>query len=255
MSSIKAVLKFIAFVLLCLIIVPTQMLVLFFHSGKGAYILPTLWCTLACKIFGIRFELVGTPNTAHQTLYMGNHLSYLDIPLIGSVLKASFLAKSEVASWPLFGFLAKLQQTSFIERKRTAIAQAKNELDIRLAAGHSLIIFPEGTSTDGQGVYPFKPSLFQLALGENNENLYIQPFTLKLLTANGQKPETQEVRDIYSWHINMDTALGPHLWGFAKTSGAVLRLTFHEPLKASDFTDRKILAKTCHEHVLKGLNK
>jgi 1-acyl-sn-glycerol-3-phosphate acyltransferase len=207
-----------------------------------------------CAIFGIRHQIIGTPNVSHQTLYMSNHLSYLDIPLIGSFLQASFVAKSEVASWPVFGFLSKLQQTAFLERKRTAIVRETNSLQGRIKRGGSLIIFPEGTSTDGQMVLPFKSSLFTLALGEANDALYVQPMTLQVTSVDGRAPRSQDERDLYAWHIAMDTELPVHLWRFAKTSGALIRVTFHPPLQARAYSDRKMLAQTCHMAVMSGLN-
>lgn len=255
MKTAKAALKFIAFALWCAICVPLQMIVLLFDRGNNAYFIPQLWHKGVCMIFGIRYEIVGTPNTGAQTLFMSNHLSYLDIPVIGSILRASFVAKSEVAGWPLFGFLSKLQQTQFIERRRTKIKDERDKIAPVIATGRSLILFPEGTSTDGRSVRNFKPSLFSLAFGHENKDLMVQPMTITVLSADGKTPETQDERDVYAWHIDMDDSIGveTHLWAFAHTSGAKLRITFHQPLKASDFDDRKVLASACHEKVAQGL--
>lgn len=253
MRSVIAGFKLFAFAIIALLVIPTQSTVLLFTKGPGAYHLPRLWHSGVCWIFRIKYETRGHPATDHQTLYMSNHVSYLDIPVIGSILKASFVAKSEVAGWPVFGFLSTLQQTAFMERKRTAIVREAQTLKGRIDAGKSLIIFPEGTSTDGQEVLPFKTSLFSLALPEDRTHLMVQPMTLKLIEVDGRKPATQEDRDIYSWHIKMDTDLPEHLWRFAKSKGAKVRIIFHEPLRAADFEDRKILAKACHDNVSKGL--
>jgi 1-acyl-sn-glycerol-3-phosphate acyltransferase len=230
--------------------------VLFFTKGPVSFILPQIWHSLVCRVFGIRVRIEGTPFTIAQTMYMSNHISYLDIPVIGSVLRCSFVAKKDVQSWPLFGFLSQLQQTQFLDRQRTAIARETNSLATRVGKGHSMIIFAEGTSTDGRTVLPFKSSLFSLAVGgqESNEApLYIQPLTIKVEYVDGKRPETQAERDIYSWHRDMDTDLATHLWGFALHKGADITLIFHEAFKASQFTNRKILAQTCHETVSKGL--
>lgn len=253
MRALKAIIKLLAFFILVIWVIPTQGIVLLFTKGRGSYYLPCLWHRAVCQVFGIRFEIAGQPSTKHQTLYMSNHLSYLDIPMIGSVLKHSFIAKSEVEGWALFGFLSKLQQTAFIQRKSSAARKVKNELQSRITAGESLIVFPEGTSTDGQNVLPFKSSLFSLAFAEEAKDIYVQPITLQLLEVDGKTPKTQKIRDLYAWHIAMDTELAVHLWGFAKTSGAKLRLIFHKPLRASDYQNRKVLAKTCHDNVSKGL--
>jgi 1-acyl-sn-glycerol-3-phosphate acyltransferase len=253
MNTVRGVLKLTIFALMCAVVVPVQGTVLLLTKGPMSYYIPRLWHDTARRVFGIRFEMRGMPSTGQQTLYMCNHLSYLDIPLIGSILKSSFVAKSEVSAWPLFGLLSKLQQTAFIQRRKSAIKKEKDSLQARIARGESLIIFPEGTSTDGQKVLPFKSSLFSLAMIENNHTLFVQPMTLQILSVDERPPENQHDRDLYAWHIDMDTPLHVHLWRFAKTRGATLRLTFHEPLRASDYADRKVLAKTCHDNVSKGL--
>lgn len=255
MRSFKAALKISAFLLWSLALVPLQMLVLLFHKGKGAYAIPFLWENGVRKIFQIRYTAEGTPLRNHQTFYMSNHLSYLDVPLLGSILPASFVAKSEVEKWPVFGFLSKLQQTEFIERRRTAIADEAAKISQKTASGRSLIIFPEGTSSSGYNVKPFKSSLFTLALGPGNDNIYIQPVTISLLKVDGREPASKDERDHYAWPLDLDMELPEHLFRFAKTSGADLRVTFHPPVRARDFTNRKTLANTCYESVSKGLEK
>lgn len=249
MRTLRACFKFLVFAILCLLVIPTQSAVLLFTKGPKAYIIPDLWHKAMRHTFQIKVKVSGTPNKDHQTLYMSNHLSYLDIPMMGSMIKASFLAKSEVSGWAVFGFLATLQQTAFIVRKRSRIAEETNSLQSRIDRGDSLIVFPEGTSTSGFSVAPFKSSLFMLALGEHNENLYIQPITIKVLEVDGKKPATKEEQDVYAWPVDMEMELHHHLWRFAKTSGATIELTFHEPLRARDYDDRKVLAKACHDAV------
>ena len=253
MKKLKASVKFLLFALLTLPIVALQSLLLLIHTGKGAYILPWLWQNAVCLIFRIKVKITGAPYTDKQTIYVSNHISYLDIPVIGSLLRASFVAKKDVASWPVFGFLSTLQQTAFISRDRADATKAKNDLDQMLNDGKSLIIFPEGTSTDGREVVPFKSSLFSIAMKEELTDIYIQPITLKMETVDKKTLETQADRDLYSWHINMDAPLADHLWLFAKSKGAEISLNFHRPVKAHDFENRKTLAKSCYDSVSSGL--
>jgi len=253
MNAVVAGLKMAAFALIVILVIPTQGLFVLLYKGPATYYVPQLWHNCVRLIFGIKYRIEGTPFTDSQTLYISNHLSYLDISTIGSILRASFVAKKDVESWPLFGLLSKLQQTAFISRDRADAAKAKSALVNMIAAGKSLIIFPEGTSTDGRNVLPFKSSLFSLALHGNNENLYIQPVTIALETVDGHEVKTQEDRDLYAWHVDMTTELHHHLWRFAQSKGASLVIKFHPPLKASDYKDRKILAKACHDHVSNGL--
>lgn len=253
MRSFIAVFKLFLFALNCLWVIPTQSLVLLITKGPAAYYLPQLWQKIACFIFGVRVRVHGEINKGHQTLFMSNHISYLDIPAMASVIRASFVAKSEVEGWALFGFLGSLQQTVYIQRQRSKIAKEKNVLLSRIENGDSLIIFPEGTSTSGFEVEPFKSSLFSLAMGDDKTDLYIQPITISVAQIDGQPPSNKEEQDIYAWPRDVDIELHHHLWRFAKTSGAIVDIRFHSALKASEFSDRKTLAKTCHERVSKGL--
>ncbi len=255
MNSLRGIMKILAFAGLCIAVIPTQSLVLLFTQGKKAYILPYWWHSAVRALFGITYEVTGMPALDKQTLFVSNHLSYMDIPLIGSILKNSFVAKSEVREWPLFGFLSTLQRTAFIERKKTQAALQKNALDARLNAGESLIIFPEGTSTDGYNVEPFKSSLFSIVLGTNKENLFIQPMTIILKSVNKTPPQTTKERRLYTWPREDDIDIGAHLWRFAKTKGAHLEIIFHKPIPAKDYKDRKALAKDSCIAVQKPLNK
>lgn len=254
MRSVIASAKFLAMAIWSLSLIPFQLLILAIHRGKWAYELPYLWERGMCRIFGIKVIIEGSPNRDKQTIYMANHLSYLDIPAIASILKASFVAKAEVANWPVFGFLSKMQQTAFIERSRKEVSTQKNALQNMLAEGKSLIIFPEGTSSDGRDVLPFKSSLFSIALGEQalKQDLFVQPVTVSLIHVNGSEPTAQNIRDLYAWHGDM--TLPPHLWQFAKSRGATIKLVFHPPYQAATFDDRKILAGKCHNDVLNGLH-
>ncbi|MEM6261809.1 MAG: lysophospholipid acyltransferase family protein [Bacteroidota bacterium] len=181
MRSAIAVIKIALFFLWSLLCVPPQLVVLLFHRGKKAYLMPWIWHKGVCLIFRIKVQISGKPDQSKQTLYVSNHLSYLDIPAIGMVLRASFVAKKDVKNWPVFGFLSKMQQTAFIDRNRKAAIQEKTSLSGMISDGKSLIIFPEGTSTDGREVLPFKSSLFSLALSDSDKSLCIQPFFISIL--------------------------------------------------------------------------
>lgn len=253
MRSLIAACKMIAFALMCCILVPFQMLVLLITQGRPAYILPHFWAKFTRLIFRIKVITHGKPVSGQQVIYVGNHLSYLDIPVYGSILKGSFVAKKDVESWPVFGFLSKLQQTAFISRDRLDALAMSNALEQKLHTGKNLIIFPEGTSTDGNKIFPFKSSPFSILFKNNIRNIHIQPITVKMLTTNKNEIKTQQDRDLYAWHIDMDTPLHEHLWSFAKDKGAVIELTFHPAVDARAFKDRKALAKHCYDAVCSGL--
>lgn len=251
---ILAAFKLTIFLMFCALVFIVQIPVLLITRGPKSYILPQLWHKAVGFVMGLKIEVDGTPHQDSQTLFVSNHMSYLDIITLGGLIRASFVSKAEVKNWPLIGQLCGLQQTAFIHRKRDEALKHKDSLLSMIADGKSLIVFPEGTTTDGQSVYPFKSSLFSLAL-ENKERLVIQPISLVLLSADGSPPIAQDIRDIYSWHINLDMSFGLHLWLFAKTSGATLKVIFHDPITPSDYEDRKTLAKTCEDIVSKGHQK
>lgn len=253
MKALLMPIKLGGFLVWCLIMVPIQLLIMLLKGGKPAYTTPWLWHKGVCRLFSLTVQTEGTPCTDRQVIFVCNHMSYLDIPVIGSVLKASFVAKGEVANWPVFGFLSKLQQTAFISRSKTSLENDKNALETMLRDGRSMIIFPEGTSTDGRSVVPFKSSLFSIALSEDAlaQDIWLQPMTLSLIAVDQQSPEDQKIRDLYAWHGDMD--LAPHLCAFTKTRGATIKITFHPPVQARALPDRKKLALTCHDQVASGL--
>lgn len=250
-STLTMLVKACLFFLWCVPTIPAQMLVMAFTHGPASYILPSLWQRVICLIFGVKIIIEGTPLSGQQTLYVSNHISYLDIPVLGSVLRATFISKKEVSGWPVFGTLARLQQTAFISRSRKDLAQEKNTLSNLIGAGKSLILFPEGTSTDGRDVAPFKSSLFSMTLEAGQRPVMIQPVTQRLESVNGQSADDQAVRDLYAWYGDM--TMPPHLKGFARARGAVVRLIFHPPVDPRDFEDRKKLAETCESAIRSGL--
>ena len=255
MRTLIAGCKLFSFFLLCVAVVPPQTFVLFFTNGPAARILPRVWFKSVCLIFGITLQRSGDVYADTQTLYVANHLSYLDIPVIGSVLDASFVSRGDVARWPFFGYLAKMGQTAYVARERSNVKSDSGAVSARIERGESLIIFPEGTSTDGRDVLEFKSSLFSLVIGHANDDLRVQPLTLKVTRPGGKEPQTQEERDIYAWHRDMDTPLFRHLWMFAQQKGASVHLQFHPPISASNYKDRKTLAKACHDTVSNGLRE
>ena len=122
-----------------------------------------LWCRATARLLGVRIRHAGGPFTDCPTLFVANHVSYLDVLALGSFADGSFIAKSEVASWPLFGLLARLTRTMFIRRHwRQALVQ-RNALAARMREGESFILFGEGTSSNGLDVRPIKTSLLSVA--------------------------------------------------------------------------------------------
>lgn len=226
-----------------------QRTLLCFTKGPAILVYPRWYYGFLCHVFAIRTETEGDIATGKNIVYAGNHISYLDIVVLGALVRGSFIAKKDVASWPFFGTMARLQRTLFISREAKDAAQETAMILARLDEGLPLIAFPEGTSTNGTNVLPFKSSFFHIFL---NRDTHIQPFTISLLSVNGVPASNPAARDQYAWYGDM--TLLPHLWAFAKGRGAVLKVSFHNPRESSTFTDRKNLSADIHASVAKGLD-
>lgn len=251
MKSFIAISKIILILLWTAPLLLIQMPIFLLHKGALSYTIPRLWHKGVCAIIGLKTEIRGTPVHNRQVIYVSNHLSYLDIPAIGAHLKASFIAKEDIAGWPVIGFLARAQQTAFISRSSAKAKKVANALDVMVKAGKSLILFPEGTSSIGTSVLPFKSSLFSLAQPKDMPPIAIQPFIIDLIDVNG-KPLTPASRDLYAWYADMEFA--PHIWLFLQTSGATVRLTFLDVITPSPEQDRKDLCKSVELQISSGLH-
>jgi 1-acyl-sn-glycerol-3-phosphate acyltransferase len=248
--SIFGAIKVAIFLFLLLPLILSVLLMRVIAPGN-VFLFPRLFYGVLTRLMGIRVRVTGTPCEDPLVLYTSNHVSYLDIPVLGSTLKSGFIAKSEVASWPLFGFMSKVLNTVFIERKSTRAVAQRSVLQERIASLKHLILFPEGTSTRGIAALPFKSSLFSIFEQSASGNVTIQPVSL-VCTQFKNKPITDDAtRDLYAWHGDM--TLLPHLWAAFKTGDFTVDLTFHTPIAASGGMDRKQLATTCHDMVARGI--
>jgi 1-acyl-sn-glycerol-3-phosphate acyltransferase len=211
-------------------------------------IIPLLHHKLTAKVIGLKINPVGTPSTKTGVLFVSNHLSYFDIIAIGSLIPGRFIAKSDVARWPVFGLLAKITRTIFIDRKQKSSAHHQiRSIQIQLEKLENLILFPEGTSSDGRRVLPFKTSLFAAPTLTNTS---VQPITIRYTHVNGI-PIQYSMRHFFSWYGNME--LAPHLWTALSLGTLDIEVVFHEPLNTNQFTDRKKLAEYCYEIIAKGI--
>ncbi|MFA5592367.1 MAG: lysophospholipid acyltransferase family protein [Micavibrio sp.] len=249
MRSLIGALRLLTFLLTAGITIIVQTVALSLTKGRAAYLYPRAYHGFLCRLFGIKIIVEGKPATGPDAVYIGNHLSYLDIPVLGSLLLGSFVAKKEVESWPFFGLMAKMQRTVFISRNPADAESETRLLHERLAEAAPLIIFPEGTSSDGTSVLPFKSSFFQIFLNQRTE---LQPFTISILEIDGKPATAPALRDKYAWYGDME--LEPHLWAFAKGKGAVVKVSFETPLLSTDYTDRKRLCADSRALVVKGLD-
>ncbi|PWK62676.1 lysophospholipid acyltransferase family protein [Roseicyclus mahoneyensis] len=202
-------------------------------------------CRAACRVLGLRVKIRGAPMRGPGA-YVANHVGWLDIFVLNACKRLYFVAKSEVAGWPGIGWLARGTGTVFIARDPKQAQAQTRVFEDRLRAGHRLLFFPEGTSTDGRRVLPFKPTLFQAFLSDRlRDVLHIQPVTMIY-----HAPAGEDAR-FYGWWGDM--ALGPAILSVlaARRQGQV-EVVYHLPLKVSDFHDRKALAAASEAAVRKG---
>ena len=200
--------------------------------------LPVLFHKMLLWLLSVEVEIVGeTDQSKKSNLFISNHLSYLDIPILGSKFPIRFVAKSEVESWPIFGFLAKKGRSIFIRRNKTDSFNQKNKLLDILSSGDKVFIFPEGTTSDGNRVLEFKSSSFSSV---ENQNFKIQPIVILYSDLNGI-PINRWLRPMIAWYGNMD--LAPHLSKLVGLSSIKAKLIYLEPVNTENFENRKDLSK------------
>ena len=166
-------------------------------------------------------------------IYVSNHLSYIDIPVLGSLLAAKFVAKLEVSKWPIIGNFAKIGNTIFIKRLKNDLLKEKNIIEQEIASGEKVILFPEGTTSDGIRVLNFKSSLLSSV---ESQDSFIQPIVINYEGINGL-PLNRGLKPVIAWYGDMD--LKPHLLNLLKIFSITARVCFLEPINSKDFKNRK----------------
>lgn len=238
------------YVVVTLTVAPVQA-VLLLCKAPLARRFPSIYHRLCMRIMGFRIDVVGEPSSAHPTLYVANHSSYLDIPVLGSILHASFVAKAEIAGWPVFGMLAKLQRSVFVDRRPGSTKQQRDALVNRLEEDDDLIIFPEATSSDSIHMIPFKSALLSVAeYRPHGAPLVVQPVTVAYLRLDGM-PLGRFYRPFIAWYGAMQVA--PHLWTVIGLGRISVRIIFHPVVTLDQFSSRKDLAVHCYKVIAAGL--
>jgi 1-acyl-sn-glycerol-3-phosphate acyltransferase len=199
---------------------------------------------------GLKLEVRGDLSLARPTLFISNHISYTDIFVLGGIAPGNFIAKSEVAGWPVLGNLARIQDTLFFERKGRHARSQVNVMRTHMTNGGNLILFPEGTSTEGTHVEPFKSSLFSATDLESKQQALIQPVTISYTRYQGE-PMSQDIREYYAWYGT--TPFSPHFFEMLGMHSARVELIFHPPVKLNEFESRKSCAEYCQQLISKSL--
>ena len=258
--SVRAVRRLLVVVVWTLLAMPLQALLLLlpdrFGLGRGKIGFARFYWNSLCWIIGMKVRRIGP--LARQTadgrpiIYVANHTSWLDILVLGGQLEACFIAKSEVGGWPLIGTIARLGRTAFTSRQRTRTADERDSMRDRLAAGDNLILFPEGTSSDGSRVMAFRSAFLSLAEIPANaagRPPLVQPVSLVFDRLAGL-PTGRATRPLFAWYGDMD--LAPHAWQLLQHSSLGATMLLHPPMNPEDFISRKMLSQATWQAVADG---
>ncbi len=210
------------------------------------------WHKAALKILGMRVKIHGEKIPSYQSgMFCSNHLSYLDIMVLGSVIGGRFVSRADVRHWPLIGYLAKRQGTIFIERNKKHAEQHIAMLGNALHKSVPLIVFAEGTSTDGVKVLPMKSTLFQPLTLNTDISIPIQPVTISYKKHCGL-PMGRIYEPLCAWYGDMD--LASHLSEFLTLGAIDVEVIFHPTTSIEKFDgNRKLLAEHLHQEIKQGL--
>lgn len=226
-SQLRAIVRLSLYAVWTLTMLPVQMVLVGLHL-RAASSFPRFYHRVVCRIIGIELKVRGEQAPGKPMLFVANHASYLDITVLGALIRGSFIAKAEIADWPFFGLLAKLQRTVFIERRGAHAAKQRDEISRRLDAGDDLILFPEGTSSDGNRILPFKSALFSVAEREvHGRPLTVQPVSIAYLKLDGL-PIGREWRPKIAWYGGMN--MMSHAWSLFTLGKLTVDIGFHAPL-------------------------
>ncbi|MCJ2035094.1 lysophospholipid acyltransferase family protein [Methylobacterium sp. J-068] len=244
MTRLGTIARLILCALVFLAVVGPHLLSLHFGRGRIAARMPVVFHRAFLWLFGLRVTQSGTPpGPGEPALVLSNHVSWLDILVLGSLRPLSFVAKSEIAGWPLVGTLARLQRTVFIDRARRAdTANVNAAVARRLAGGDLIVLFAEGTTGDGTRLLPFRSSLVGAARaalageGGGPDRIRLQPLAITYPRRNGM-PLTRADRPEVAWYGDMD--LAPHLAAFLAGGPLDIHVAWGAPIAFEAGTDRK----------------
>lgn len=266
MGALRGAAVLAGFAGLTLPLMPVQALLLRVAPGLARR-LPHWYHRQVCRLIGVRLDVDGAVAAGGPVLLVSNHTSWLDIPVLSAVAPVSFVAKREVGGWPGVGALARLQRTVFVDREaRTRVGETAGEITERLAAGDAIVLFAEGTSSDGNRVLPFRTSLFaavkptsgvtraaQAAAADSAvaaPDAAVQTVALVYTRRNGL-PLARHDRPAIGWYGDMEM-LG-HAWALLKDGPVCVAVRLGPPRPLSEFPDRKALARASEDAVRRSL--
>ena len=239
----RAWLRLFLFGLLTVVLMPAQALSVYFKWPSRRWI-PVMYHRMLCRLIGVRIKVIGECRKRRPLLIVANHSSWLDIVIISAAAPVVFVAKREVASWPFFGLCAKLQRSIFVDRqRRQKTGEVNAEIAQRLIEGDPVVLFGEGTSSDGNRVLPFRTALIGAAhtalTSARLGHVSIQPLSVAYVGRHGMPLGRVERRSL-AWYGGIE--LWPHLMNVLRHGAIDVILTWGEPVAFDGGTDRKQIA-------------
>lgn len=248
---IRFILVIVALAILTLVLLPFQVIAIAFGLAWQRKI-PRFYHRVLCALAGVRVRQIGQRTSARPVLILANHASWLDICVITATTPVVFVAKSEVARWPLFGTLARLQRTVFVDRdRRQQTAEATSEIAGRLLGGEAVVLFAEGTSSNGIRILPFKSALVgsvhqALGASHNHSSIAVQPLSLAYTRFDGL-PVGRALRERVAWYGDAD--LIPHFIRVLASGATDVTLSWGETISLDAETDRKQVTRAAEAAV------
>ena len=252
---LRAVRRFLLVIVWTLVSIAVQA-VLLTVPGRGKVSFARSYWAVTCHLMGVRVRTLGAPArrgaAGRPVVFVSNHSSWLDILVLGGRLEGCFVSKQEVGSWPVISLIARLGRTVFVRRSRSSTGRERDDMQARLQEGDSLILFPEGTCSDGSRVMQFRSAFLSVAeqtVTEDGLPPLVQPVSV-VYDRLGYLPTGRASRPLFAWYGDMN--LGAHAWRLAQFRGLRATVLLHAPLDPRAFADRKALARAAWEAVADG---
>jgi 1-acyl-sn-glycerol-3-phosphate acyltransferase len=239
--AVRRIASLVAWTLLC---IPLQALLMAL-PGRAKLAFPRHFFRIACWLIGLRIRVVGDQARQAPVLFVSNHSSWLDVLVLGATIEASFVAKTEVGTWPVIRTIARMGRTVFVSRARTTTKGEAGVIRERMGGGDSIILFPEGTTSDGSRVLPFRSAFLSVA----DHARLVQPVSV-VFDRMGGLPACRRDRPFFAWYGDME--LASHFWRIARRPGGRATVVLHAPIDPASYGDRKALTAACASVVAEG---
>lgn len=250
-STLRGVLRGLLFVLVILIYMPFVYPCWRLRLYHARDVLVMAFYRQVCLILGIGIHVRGVPDVKRPLLVVSNHMSYIDVFVLASVMHVKFTPKSDVAGWPMIGWMCKLAGCIFIDRRIHQTKNNQNRLVEAVARGEAISLFPEATTNDGTRLLPFKSSYFSLAeMTHEGHGLPVQPVSLLYTGLNGSPLRTEWLPYV-GWYGDMD--FFPHFWNLLKLKSLKAEVEFYPAQSIEQHSSRKALSRHCEQVIGQGL--